>query len=30
MSPEEKCGIRIEGNNKWMMLIYNAKRNDGK
>ena len=23
-TPAEKCGIKIEGNNKWLTLIQNA------
>ncbi|MCA9819965.1 MAG: hypothetical protein KC440_04205 [Nitrosarchaeum sp.] len=26
-TPSEKCGIKIEGNNKWITLIQNASRN---
>ncbi|MGA7900830.1 MAG: DDE-type integrase/transposase/recombinase [Nitrososphaeraceae archaeon] len=26
MTPAEKCGIKIEGQNKWMTIIQNAKR----
>jgi hypothetical protein len=25
MTPAEKCGIRIEGSNKWITLIQNSK-----
>jgi putative transposase len=25
-TPEEKCGIKIEGNYKWMTIIQNAKK----
>ena len=24
-TPAEKCGIKIEGDNKWMTIIQNAK-----
>jgi transposase-like protein len=27
-TPAEKCGIRIEGDNKWITLIQNAKKDD--
>jgi len=27
-TPAEKCGVRIEGENKWMTLIQNALRKD--
>jgi putative transposase len=27
MTPAEKCGIKVEGENKWVTLIQNAKRN---
>lgn len=27
-TPAEKCGINIEGNNKWITLIQNAKVNN--
>lgn len=26
MTPADKCGIKIEGNNKWMTIIQNANR----
>jgi hypothetical protein len=25
-TPAEKCGIKIEGNDKWMTIIQNAKK----
>ncbi|MGZ5470428.1 MAG: hypothetical protein ACXWFB_07395 [Nitrososphaeraceae archaeon] len=25
-TPSEKCGIKIEGNDKWMTIIQNAKK----
>ncbi|HKO39706.1 MAG TPA: hypothetical protein VJU85_00465 [Nitrososphaeraceae archaeon] len=25
-TPAEKCGIKIEGNDKWMIIIQNAKK----
>lgn len=28
MTPAEKCGIRIEGDNKWVTIIQNAKLKD--
>ncbi len=28
LTPAEKCGIKINGNNKWLTLIQNAKSND--
>jgi putative transposase len=30
LTPAEKCGVRIEGENKWMTLIQNAKRSEFK
>ena len=27
-TPAEVCGIKIEGNNKWMTLIQNARKNE--
>ena len=27
-TPAEKCGIKIEGDNKWMTLIQNASRRE--
>jgi len=27
-TPSEACGIRIEGDNKWMTLIQNASRRE--
>lgn len=27
MTPAEKCGIKVEGDNKWATLIQNAKKN---
>lgn len=26
LTPAEKCGIKVEGENKWVTLIQNAKR----
>ena len=26
VTPAEKCGIKVEGDNKWVTLIQNAKR----
>lgn len=30
LTPAEKCGIKIDGDNKWVTLIQNAKRNEAK
>ena len=27
MTPAEKCGIKVEGDNKWVTLIQNARKN---
>jgi hypothetical protein len=28
VTPAEKCGIKIEGENKWVTVIENAKRDE--
>jgi hypothetical protein len=30
MTPAEKAGIRVDGDNKWFTLIQNAKKNEMK
>ncbi len=30
MTPAEKCGVKIDGENKWVTIIQNAKKNETK